>query len=503
MNKDTFYNYIESPEILDQTSLKDLSELLVDYPYFQAAQMLYSKNLHNINHVKYDAQLKLTSAYIYNRKRLFQLINLKPKVNVESNIDYKSNEVVTENSINEEVLIDKNSEIIDFDENILIVENIVLNDKTKEFENEAVDINENVVEDDIHEKIVSEHISTNEESKINTENVQQIDEDFKIADENLVVESLVINEIIENKEEKQSALAENIELKTETTTQNSSNIADEILNRVANLKHGLDDNKQEKTESIADIILRKSALAKNKKELENKELELKNEEIISKYESLAIDGKNEIVITETLDIEKIIENKPEEIDQYRNIADNLIVEAEIEQSINNNVPEIQKQEIITESIVDELIDNAEIISEEKIEEVETEVIFAETNIKNENLAFNDWFNVLKGSPVKSQEVKKVENSIKLPESELIEKFIKDEPRITPIKNSNIDFNVDISKSVVSESDSFITETLAKIYIKQGYYYKALNIYQKLSLKYSENNTYFAKKIEEVKNLINK
>ena len=84
MNKDTFYNYIEQPEILDEKSLKDLSELLVDYPYFQSAQMLYAKNLHNINHVKYDAQLKLTSAYIYNRKKLFQLINLKSKINFES-----------------------------------------------------------------------------------------------------------------------------------------------------------------------------------------------------------------------------------------------------------------------------------------------------------------------------------------------------------------------------------------------------------------------------------
>jgi hypothetical protein len=52
-------------------------------------------------------------------------------------------------------------------------------------------------------------------------------------------------------------------------------------------------------------------------------------------------------------------------------------------------------------------------------------------------------------------------------------------------------------------DEFITETLAKIYIKQGLYVKAINAFQKLKLKFPEKSIYFAKQIDEVNNLLNK
>lgn len=50
-------------------------------------------------------------------------------------------------------------------------------------------------------------------------------------------------------------------------------------------------------------------------------------------------------------------------------------------------------------------------------------------------------------------------------------------------------------------DSYFTETLAKIYIKQQRYAKALEIIKKLSLKYPKKNTYFADQIKYLENLI--
>ena len=60
-----------------------------------------------------------------------------------------------------------------------------------------------------------------------------------------------------------------------------------------------------------------------------------------------------------------------------------------------------------------------------------------------------------------------------------------------------------SVSPVTEEldDSCFTETLAKIYIKQHRYDKALEIIKKLNLKYPKKNAYFADQIRFLEKLI--
>ncbi|MFW6257673.1 MAG: tetratricopeptide repeat protein [Prolixibacteraceae bacterium] len=59
----------------------------------------------------------------------------------------------------------------------------------------------------------------------------------------------------------------------------------------------------------------------------------------------------------------------------------------------------------------------------------------------------------------------------------------------------------IEKST-GENDEIITETLAMIYFEQKKYDKALDAFQKLSLKYPEKSVYFATRIEEIEKLKN-
>jgi tetratricopeptide (TPR) repeat protein len=95
------------------------------------------------------------------------------------------------------------------------------------------------------------------------------------------------------------------------------------------------------------------------------------------------------------------------------------------------------------------------------------------------------------------------NSKKLLQAELIDKFIIANPRIEPQKDKTDIPNDDISRPFVEEAGGLITETLAKIYLNQGYYSKAIDIYEKLSLKFPEKSSYFASQIEKVKEYIKK
>jgi len=107
-------------------------------------------------------------------------------------------------------------------------------------------------------------------------------------------------------------------------------------------------------------------------------------------------------------------------------------------------------------------------------------------------------------PGSGDEEKITENpDIRKLQSDLIDKFIHANPRIEPVKEKSETPLPDTSKPFTEERGSFVTETLARIYTNQGYYSRAIDIYEKLSLKFPEKSSYFASQIEKVKELLKK
>jgi len=94
------------------------------------------------------------------------------------------------------------------------------------------------------------------------------------------------------------------------------------------------------------------------------------------------------------------------------------------------------------------------------------------------------------------------SSSSLTNVDLIEQFIKTNPRLKPPLVVPAE-QEDISLRSLTEPEDLITEPLAKIYLSQGLTDKAISTYEKLSLKYPEKSSYFAGQIQEIKKQFNK
>ena len=111
------------------------------------------------------------------------------------------------------------------------------------------------------------------------------------------------------------------------------------------------------------------------------------------------------------------------------------------------------------------------------------------NSKIQKYSFLDWFDII------NDEVSKVEKKI-----DLIDEFIKNSPKIEFSDEEKTDTQIMIDTKI---KDELITETLAKIYVSQKKFNKAIKAYDILSLKYPKKSSFFADQINYIKKLKSK
>jgi hypothetical protein len=116
----------------------------------------------------------------------------------------------------------------------------------------------------------------------------------------------------------------------------------------------------------------------------------------------------------------------------------------------------------------------------------------------DTFTFTRWFGHLdQKKPV--QEEKQAGERISQ-ENELIDAFLKAQPKILPDRSKSGE-QEDISEAFIRQGEQLMTETLAQIYFRQGYYLKAIHVYEKLSLKFPEKSSYFATQINKIRQCI--
>lgn len=121
----------------------------------------------------------------------------------------------------------------------------------------------------------------------------------------------------------------------------------------------------------------------------------------------------------------------------------------------------------------------------------------------------DYTVFLQHSDLPEEPVQELSDEVPSPGQDLIDKFIvKAENESMILKPIEEDENnhgariASLSTDVNFDDDeTYFTETLAKIYIKQQRYSKALEIIKKLSLKYPKKNAYFADQIRFLEKVI--
>ncbi|MDD2634050.1 MAG: hypothetical protein PHW82_00965 [Bacteroidales bacterium] len=441
MNKQQFIEYVQDFKTLDNDSLDEIKLLIEEFPHFQSAWVLYAKNLHNINDVRFESKLKIAAIHVPDRKVLKRILEDKYHPIKEKNRSTQQKKNTTEENI-----VINERELKSIDEN-------VASNKHKQIKSDETEENiADLVLKNINKSLLPK-TSTNENNK-NIDAANSIITD----DHDLALNSKHNkNDVLENTSESDDLEQSN----SLTDTQLNDSSEDNVVQ--------VDDTKDVHK---PDVLAAERTL-QTINDIKAGDVEVKRETTVS-------DDK-------TNDLQQIIEARLAELQKPKLTSDDNKSEK------NDNTGDINvakqtslEEKELTGSENDEIIDFESIGGKENNGKSDREYVKAE--LKNEEfLDFN--FNE-EGKKLVSKEQKK----------ELIDNFIASNPRITPQKDYVSD-DVSAANSVISESEELFSETLAKIYIKQQHYDKAILTYEKLCLKYPEKSIYFVRQIEEIKKVL--
>jgi tetratricopeptide (TPR) repeat protein len=170
---------------------------------------------------------------------------------------------------------------------------------------------------------------------------------------------------------------------------------------------------------------------------------------------------------------------------------------------NEDVKTLHKK--ITESLSNKIAETKPDTTQEqknvKDEEKTTDVLELGKPIQfvsSEPHSFDEWMQLIAQKPISREEipVRKIEEIEE--KFNLIDKFIESNPKIKPVDKNTI--GLDVIMEGVTENESLMTETLAKVYLEQKKYENAIKAYRILILKYPEKSGFFADRIKAIKNL---
>ena len=295
-----------------------------------------------------------------------------------------------------------------------------------------------------------------------------------------------------------------------------------ILN-TSNFTYLLSNPQKITSEDLAalDLILKKypyfqSARALQLKGLKNQESFLYNDAL----KLTAAHTTDRDILFEYITSEKFIQNEISQtiLQHDASIEEIKVVSENVSEQINLEIEkqlkaERQKAEnILNPELFQRKIASVEGLAEKKAEN--PEVILQPDKplefTKSDTHSFSEWLKLTKAKPIErdSESLETVADTSAQDEKErkfeLIDKFIQERPKIIPSETTSNSTKKEESKNLTTAytqpSESLMTETLAKVYLQQKNYKKAIQAYKILILKNPEKSGFFADQIRAIENL---
>ncbi len=118
---------------------------------------------------------------------------------------------------------------------------------------------------------------------------------------------------------------------------------------------------------------------------------------------------------------------------------------------------------------------------------------------NEKHSFQEWLQLSRFKPIdrtNSENTASDEND-RDKKLKLIDRFLETNPKIPTVAK---DAPHTIPEAIIEDKSYLMTETLARVYLEQKKYSRAIQAYEILILKYPEKSSFFANRILDIKNI---
>ncbi len=473
MNRNEFNRFIAGGDIPGPGDLEGLRELTVLFPWFHSAHMLLLRGLKENADIRFDTQLKASALSVSDREVLYHYLFMQPAVEIEKE-EAPQEEVPQEEITHEE---DTPVEIRD--------EEIVQEEVARE-EVTPVEIRDEAI---VQEEVPQEEVTT-----------------VEIRDEEIVQEEVASggsSPPVEIRDE---------EIVQEEVPQEEVATVETLLSKIPQDEVFPEESAGEAAPAPeADASATEGSAWRTREEL-MAEIEARLEELSSQHEE--VPGIEKVVApdTEAPVIESVVAPEAElpetesvvspeaEVNEIKSVVSQDTEFPEIESVVSQDTefPEIESvvsQDTEFPEIEAVVSLDVEVPEIEKAAAPDTEMPVTDTQMEQEPAGEE----LLELVPDNEPPVSGPEQT--LTPQDLIDRFIQTSPTLERIPLAENHPVHDLSEPDMEEEGNFITETLAKIYINQGYYTRAINIYEKLSLQFPEKSAYFAGRIEKIKDLI--